>query len=245
MTALARSGITWVQEAASRPSEARVYAALARRGELTTRTNVAFRAEPGRWSGDRSRFGECRAELAADEAVRDHLEARTVKFFADGVIEMGTGFLVEPYTDTPHTCGLPNWSAAELAEAVTAFDEDGFQIHIHAIGDGGVRMALDAIEEAAARNGSSDRRAVIAHTQLVQPSDRAPVRDARSDRELRATVGVSRSDHGRAHHPEARPGAIRVAVPDRQHRELRCPHQLRQRLAGVVDAPAARPRGRQ
>ena len=53
MAALARSGITWVQEAASRPSEARVYAALARRGELTTRTNVAFRAEPGRWSGDR------------------------------------------------------------------------------------------------------------------------------------------------------------------------------------------------
>ena len=55
---------------------------------------------------------------------------------------------------------------------MTAFDEDGFQIHIHAIGDGGVRMALDAIEEAAARNGSRDRRAVIAHTQLVQPSDR-------------------------------------------------------------------------
>jgi predicted amidohydrolase YtcJ len=172
MAALARSGITWVQEAASRPSEVRVYASLARRGALTARTNVAFRAEPGRWSRDRSRFGECRAELAADEAVRDHVQARTVKFFADGVIEMGTGFLVEPYTDTPHTCGLPNWSAAELAEAVTAFDEDGFQIHIHAIGDGGVRMALDAIEEATARNGARDRRAVIAHTQLVQPSDR-------------------------------------------------------------------------
>ena len=98
--------------------------------------------------------------------------ARTVKFFADGVIEMGTGFLVEPYTDAPHTCGLPNWTAAELAEAVTAFDEAGFQIHIHAIGDGGVRMALDAIGAAAARNGARDRRPVIAHTQLVQPDDR-------------------------------------------------------------------------
>jgi predicted amidohydrolase YtcJ len=133
MAALARSGITWVQEAASRPSEARVYAALARRGELTTRTNVAFRAEPGRWSGDRSRFGECRAELAADEAVRDHVQARTVKFFADGVIEMGTGFLVSP-TRTPHTCGLPKFSRCRAAEAVTAFDEDGFRSIT--IGDG-------------------------------------------------------------------------------------------------------------
>ena len=35
------------------PREARVYAALARRGGLTTRTNIAFRAEPGRWTRDR------------------------------------------------------------------------------------------------------------------------------------------------------------------------------------------------
>jgi predicted amidohydrolase YtcJ len=55
MAALARSGITWVQEAASRPSEVRVYASLARRGALTARTNVAFRAEPGRWSRERGR----------------------------------------------------------------------------------------------------------------------------------------------------------------------------------------------
>jgi len=173
MAALARCGITWVQEAASRPAEARVYAALARRGELTTRTNIALRVEPGRWPGDRARYGECRTDLDADDATRELVQARTVKFFADGVIEMGTGFLVEPYTDAPHTCGLPNWSAAELAEAVTAFDEDGFQIHIHAIGDGGVRMALDAIDQAVSRNGVRDRRAVIAHTQVVQPSDRA------------------------------------------------------------------------
>ena len=101
------------------------------------------------------------------------LTARTVKFFADGVIEAGTGFLLEPYEDTPHSCGLPNWSADGLKEAVRAFDADGFQIHIHAIGDGGVRMALDAIEHAAHLNGARDRRPVIAHTQLVHPADRA------------------------------------------------------------------------
>jgi hypothetical protein len=58
-----------------------------------------------------------------------------------------------------------------LSEAVTIFDGDGFQIHIHAIGDAGIRNALDAIEAATNKNGKRDRRATIAHTQLVHPDD--------------------------------------------------------------------------
>ena len=110
--------------------------------------------------------------MAADPVASPWLTAHTVKFFADGVIEAGTGFLLEPYDDVPGCCGLPNWSPEGLAEAVRAFDADGFQIHIHAIGDGGVRMALDAIEHAARMNGPRDRRPVIAHTQLVAVADR-------------------------------------------------------------------------
>jgi predicted amidohydrolase YtcJ len=44
-------------------------------------------------------------------------------------------------------------------------------VHIHAIGDAGVRAALDAVAHAGARNGPRDRRAVIAHTQVVHPDD--------------------------------------------------------------------------
>jgi predicted amidohydrolase YtcJ len=69
--------------------------------------------------------------------------------------------------------GGPIVTVEGLKESVRTFDADGFQIHIHAIGDGGVRMALDAIEHAARLNGPRDRRPVIAHTQLVHPTDRA------------------------------------------------------------------------
>jgi predicted amidohydrolase YtcJ len=99
------------------------------------------------------------------------VSARTVKFFADGVIEAGTASLLAPYTDQPHTCGLPVWGRDELAAAAAAFDADGFRLHIHAIGDAGVRNALDAIEHVISVNGMSDRRPVIAHVQLVDPAD--------------------------------------------------------------------------
>jgi predicted amidohydrolase YtcJ len=55
--------------------------------------------------------------------------------------------------------------------AVAAVDALGFSPHIHAIGDAAIRNALDAIEYANAVNGARDRRATIAHTQLVDAAD--------------------------------------------------------------------------
>ncbi len=171
---LAREGITWVQEAALHPDDVPVYLDCADAGTLAVRVNIALRAEPGEWPRQRTAFAAARA--AADASSTGRVSARTVKLFADGVIEAGTAAMLAPYSevsgmDAPHSCGLPVWSPAELAEAVAAFDADGFQVHIHAIGDAGVRAALDAVAHAGARNGPRDRRAVIAHTQVVHPDD--------------------------------------------------------------------------
>lgn len=166
---MAAAGITWVQDAISLPADVVRCAELAASGELPVRMNLALRAEPGRWTGQRAEFAAARA--AAQTIAGDDVTARTVKFFADGVVEAGTAALLEPYVDAPHSCGLPVWDADELAAAITAFDADGFQAHVHAIGDAGIRTALDAFEAAVAANGPRERRPVIAHTQLVDPAD--------------------------------------------------------------------------
>ena len=166
-----RLGVVWAQDAAATVVDGATYLAAARAGTLPVRVNVAWRAEPDKWRRDRDAFVALSSDIATDPSCRGQLTAVTVKFFADGVIEQGTGALLEPYEDEPHSCGLPNWSPEALAEAVAAFAADGFQIHVHAIGDGGVRMALDAIERAQAITGRL-RRPVIAHTQLVDPADR-------------------------------------------------------------------------
>ena len=167
---LASAGVTWAQEAALHPDDVAIYLAVATAGRLSVRVNVALRAEPGTWPAQRAEFAAARS-AAASSTVADQVSVRTVKFFADGVIEAGTAALLAPYDDAPHTCGLPVWAPAELAAAAAAFDADAFQLHIHAIGDAGVRAALDAVEHTAVVNGRRDRRPVVAHTQLVDPQD--------------------------------------------------------------------------
>lgn len=165
----ASAGITWAQDAWVEPQDVDTWLLALEKGLLRSDIDLALWADPHSWRDQLPHFATARERVQA--AGTETVTARTVKFFADGVIESGTSAMLEPFCDCPHSKGLPNWDAGEMAEAVTAIDALGFTAHIHAIGDYGVRMALDAIEHAARVNPPRDRRWVIAHTQLVDPAD--------------------------------------------------------------------------
>ena len=162
------NGVTWVLDAMGTIEDVDVALDLAVSDPALPRTVVALRADPDEWREQRAAFLEAR-ERARTAGSRVKVE--TIKFFADGVIESGTAALIDEYCDEAGNRGIPNWTPVGLTEAVAAFDKDGFQIHIHAIGDAGIRDALNAIEIAMSRNGGRDRRPTISHTQLVQPED--------------------------------------------------------------------------
>jgi predicted amidohydrolase YtcJ len=93
-----------------------------------------------------------------------------VKIMQDGVAENFTAAMTSPYLDR---CGHPTshsghsfLEARALREAVLALDAAGFQVHVHAIGDRGVREALDAFE-----GTDPGHRHHVAHVQLVHPDD--------------------------------------------------------------------------
>jgi predicted amidohydrolase YtcJ len=98
--------------------------------------------------------------------------ATTVKIMQDGVAENGTAAMLEPYLDRcGHDTGNRGHSfvgAAALRDAVRALDAAGFQVHVHAIGDRGVRETLDAMV-----GTDPGRRHHVAHLQLVHPDDLA------------------------------------------------------------------------
>jgi len=100
--------------------------------------------------------------------------ATSVKIMQDGVCENFTAAMLSPYLDAhghaTDNVGHSFVEADELKEVVVALAAEGFQVHVHAIGDRGTREALDAF--AAARDAGHDGlRHHIAHIQVVHPDD--------------------------------------------------------------------------
>jgi predicted amidohydrolase YtcJ len=125
---------------------------------------------------DRNRGLEQIHELVARrERAAERFRPTSVKLMLDGVVENFTAAMLESYMDEDHrptgNLGIDFIDPEELNEIVAFLDDHDFQCHFHAIGDRGVRSALDAIEAARDRNGPSDNRHHIAHIQVVHPAD--------------------------------------------------------------------------
>jgi predicted amidohydrolase YtcJ len=164
-------GITHWQDAIVEPDTGEeAYTLLAARGELTARVVGAL------W-WDRERGREQIEELVERRARTASTRYRptSVKLMQDGVLENGTGAVLEPYLGPdgqPTTNrGLSMIDPDALGGYVTELDALGFQPHVHAIGERAVREALDAVEVARGANGSSDTRPHIAHIQVIHPDD--------------------------------------------------------------------------
>lgn len=164
----ARQGTTWVQDAWVDPENLEVYLAAAAADRLHARINMAFRADPAYWRNQVRQFTDTRDEVRA--LNHERLSGETIKFFLDGVVESHTAALIEPYSDRPEEHGISNWTQEELTQAVRAFAEQGFQLHLHAIGDAANRLALDALETITDITTAA-RPHVIAHVAVLHPDD--------------------------------------------------------------------------
>jgi predicted amidohydrolase YtcJ len=99
------------------------------------------------------------------------LTVRTFKVYADGALGARGAALLDPYSDRPGETGLVQNSEDDLFEIVRKAGEAGWQVAIHAIGDRGNRIALNAIERARNALPGRDLRARIEHAQVLAPAD--------------------------------------------------------------------------
>ena len=98
-----------------------------------------------------------------------HFAIDNIKILLDGVLESRTAYLTEPYVDkNDNYRGMLRFDLDTLAATIKKANELGITIHIHTIGDGAVKMALDAFEKA---NSGAKYRNAITHMQLVRPED--------------------------------------------------------------------------
>jgi predicted amidohydrolase YtcJ len=146
----------------------RAYKMLADHGELTSQV-VAF---PQVLAKDPA------AELAAVQKTRaaysnvGNLHVTGIKIFADGVAEFPsqTAHFTKPYKNSGHNGDLL-FDPAKFAELCIAADKQGLIIHVHAIGDGAVKAALDGIAAARSANRESRLPHTLTHEQFVRPED--------------------------------------------------------------------------
>jgi predicted amidohydrolase YtcJ len=178
------AGITAAQDAWLTLDDLAFWRRVHEAGELDLRFRAALIMEAGQtldaWRATLDRYEAAAFGLRGG----DRLDAGILKGFVDGVIEARTAAMLEPYAgDTSR--GLPAWDPETLDLFVAEADRRGWQVELHAIGDRGVRMALDAFDHAAAANGpwagdphgtgaapgTFGRRHRVEHIETVDPAD--------------------------------------------------------------------------
>ncbi len=159
-------GLTSLQEASASEEELKAYAAFDARGELTARVVASITVDTDKGLAEVPRLKALRSKYRGKR-----LRADGAKIFADGVLETRTAAVLEPYIGFGDDRGKAKLTPGAFQALATALDKEGFQIHIHAIGDRGIREALDALEAAEKATGRRDARHHIAHLELIDPAD--------------------------------------------------------------------------
>ena len=168
-------GITSVQNMDGDPERLAQYDRLRERGALTVR---AYHYLSVREGTPRERLEEF-ATLTR-RYTDPWNRTRGIKLFIDGVIESKTALLLEPYADSSGDSGIPDMDPDAYRAIVVAADALGMDVATHAIGDRGVRLALDAYEEARRANASHhDRRHRVEHIEVSLPLRRSALRSPR------------------------------------------------------------------
>lgn len=108
---------------------------------------------------------------------QEKLQVHTVKFFTDGVVDGHTALLREPYKMEPLDCGPLMYEQEELNQRAMRAIKEGYNIHIHAIGDAAIDQALEAFEKAQSVPSEREYRNAITHLQVVQPDQPKRMKD--------------------------------------------------------------------
>ncbi len=160
-----RFGITSVCEAGIGLMELDLLDSLRASGELNLRYAIALEGKPGMIEEDFNQLEALRSRFP-------ELNIQAVKLYIDGVIEAHTAALLSPYADRD-TLGMRQTDQADLNRVIGQLDRQGWQVMVHAVGDGGIRMTLDAMELAIKQNPTPNkgRRHRLEHIESISQDD--------------------------------------------------------------------------
>ena len=110
---------------------------------------------PLRWEGSHHIWAPEQIEFAAESLLRlrqryshGKLQFNTIKIHYDGMQEILTAGMLEPYVTDPDNYGGVLFTTERLSSFMQELDGHGIDLHMHASGDRATRNILDAVEQA-------------------------------------------------------------------------------------------------
>ncbi len=166
---LAKNGITSICEARTfwKRDQQDVWKKIEADGKLTCRVNLGLWAYPA--ESDAVQIAKIKSLFSNDPSKL--LRVNQIKVYADGIIHQTTAAMLGnyqvDYLNLLTNNGLNYFDQNRLAQYIAALEGSGFDFHIHALGDRGVREGLNAI----AQSGTSAGRHRLTHVEYIDPAD--------------------------------------------------------------------------
>ena len=136
-------------------------------GNLTVRFSVTMWVSPPGLSADDWKAYEDARLKYNDEWIA----LGGMKLMLDGVIDSGTGAMLDPYEGQVKDKGKLFWEPEAYKKAVAEINSKGIPVSTHSIGDAAIRLSLDAYEGGARVSGNSDLRNKIEHAEDIAAPD--------------------------------------------------------------------------
>jgi hypothetical protein len=159
-----RWGLTGVHDAGEAALAMQAYDELGKAGQLDSRFYVML-------SDNAELLQTWFARNPAVGAYDGRLWVRMIKGYMDGALGSRGAALLAPYSDDPKNSGLLLSTPEHIRELADQALLHGYQLGVHAIGDRGNRLVLDAYEAALKAHPSKDPRFRIEHAQILDPAD--------------------------------------------------------------------------
>ena len=146
--------------------------------DKTLRLNVSLTYEIEPWFNDNKPYGYVNNAASVQKRYQSkHVHPDYLKLFMDGCTEMGTGFLLGKYSDSPLDSifsghGTALWTEKDMNTLVKAANEKGLIVHTHTMGDGAIHRSVQAY----AQFGKDVMRNCIVHIRNISPEDYALIK---------------------------------------------------------------------
>ena len=185
-SALSAQGVTAVLDARCSKSTLELVKSIQAAGELPLRFSGALEIlSAGYGPGElKTLAGDCEAQRERFDGGSfrsdPDIAVRRVKFFLDGMPSARTAYLQEPYFENCGAGGAPlgksgGWRGKPylqpgvLKDLVLELSRRDFSPHFHAIADGALALALDAVRLIRRELPGKDIRPALAHLDLASP----------------------------------------------------------------------------